>query len=214
MTAPFTPEQFFGVFAAYNAAIWPAQVCAYVLGLVAVAALWSKRPALVLWILVLMWLWNAIGYHYSFFFSINPAAKLFAGLFALEGLLLALCALATRSLSFRLARDFRTTAAFGFIAYALVIYPALGWWAGHGFMAGPMFGVAPCPTTIFTIGVLLLARGRWVVWLSVIPILWSIVGLAAALQLGMFEDFALPIAGLLLLIALTRPQPFLKEQSA
>jgi hypothetical protein len=214
MTAPFTAEQFFGVFAAYNAAIWPAQVCSFVLGLVAVAALWSKRPALVLWILALMWLWNAIGYHYLFFISINPAAKLFAGLFALEGLLLALCALATRSLSFRLARDFRTTAGLGFITYALAIYPALGWWAGHGFMAGPMFGVAPCPTTIFTIGVLLLARGRWVVWLSVIPILWSIVGLAAALQLGMFEDFALPIAGLLLLIALTRPQPFLREQSA
>ena len=51
-------------------------------------------------------------------------------------------------------------------------------------MTGPLFGVAPCPTTIFTIGMLLLARGGWVVWLSIIPLLWSLVGLAAALQLG------------------------------
>lgn len=214
MTTPFTTEQFFGVFVAYNAAIWPAQIGAYVLGLVAIAGLWRRRPKLVLAILALMWLWNAIGYHYLFFSSINPAAKLFAGLFALQGLLLALCPLASANLSFFVARDLRTAAGLTFIAYATAIYPALGWWAGHGFMAGPTFGVAPCPTTIFTIGILLLARGRWVVWLSVVPILWSIVGLAAALQLRMLEDFALPIAALLLLIVLARPQSILKEQSA
>jgi len=71
-----------------------------------------------------------------------------------------------------------------FIIYALLIYPILGIWAGHGLMAGPMPGVAPCPTTIFTIGMLLLARGGLVPWLAVVPILWSLVGLAAALQLG------------------------------
>jgi len=65
-----------------------------------------------------------------------------------------------------------------------------------------LFGVAPCPTTIFTIGMLLLARGRWVVWLSIIPLLWSLVGLAAALQLGIPEDFGLPAAGFGLVSAL------------
>jgi Family of unknown function (DUF6064) len=213
MTVPFTSRQFFDVFVAYNMAIWPAQIGAYVLGLVAVTALWLKLPKLILSILALMWLWNAIGYHYLFFSSINPAAKLFAGLFTLEAVLLAICAGTTMSVSFCLARNFRTTAGLGFIACAMVVYPILGWWAGHGFMASPMFGVAPCPTTIFTIGVLLLARGRWVLWISVVPILWSVVGLAAAVQLGMFEDFALPIAGFFLLIVLARPQTFLKEQS-
>ena len=36
---PFTREQFLGVFADYNTAVWPAQVVAYVLGLIVVAAL-------------------------------------------------------------------------------------------------------------------------------------------------------------------------------
>jgi Family of unknown function (DUF6064) len=202
MTAQFTIEQFFAVFAAYNAAIWPAQIGAYILGIVAVAALWLRRPKLIVSILALMWLWNAIGYHYLFFSSINPAAKLFAGLFALEAVVLAASTVGSRSLSFRIARDFRTTAGLTFNAFALAIYPALGFWAGHGLMAGPIFGVAPCPTTIFTIGFLLLARGRWVIWLSVIPVLWSLVGLAAALQLGMFEDLALPLASLVLLVTL------------
>ena len=66
-------------------------------------------------------------------------------------------------------------------------------------MQGPMFGVAPCPTTIFTIGMLLLASGSWVAELSIIPFAWSLVGLAAALQLGIPEDFGLPVAGLVLL---------------
>lgn len=212
MTAPFTIAEFLGVFIAYNAAIWPAQIAAYVLGAVAVAALWLKQHRLILAILALMWLGTGIGYHYLFFASINPAAPLFAGFFVLEAMLLAACAVAPGKLSFRIGRDFRTGVGLASIFYAMIIYPALGFGAGHGFMAGPMFGVAPCPTTIFTIGMLLLARGRWVVVLSVVPILWSAVGLAAALQLGMFEDFALPIAGLLLLLVLARARPFLKEQ--
>ena len=135
MTTPFTTEQFFGVFVAYNAAIWPAQIGAYVLGLVAIAGLWRRRPKLVLAILALMWLWNAIGYHYLFFSSINPGAKLFAGLFALQGLLLALCPLASANLSFFVARDLRTAAGLTFIA------PRDGTYALHGtasYLKGPL----------------------------------------------------------------------------
>ncbi len=212
MTAPFTIAEFLGVFVAYNAAIWPAQIVAYLLGVVAVAALWLKQLRLILAILALMWLGTGIGYHYLFFASINPAAPLFAGFFVMQAVLFAACAVAPRKLSFCIGRDLRTGVGFASIIYAMIIYPALGLWTGHGFMAGPMFGVAPCPTTIFTIGMLLLlAHGRWVVWLSVVPVLWSAIGLAAALQLGMFEDFALPVAGFLLLLVLARARPPKKE---
>lgn len=204
MTAPFTTEQFMGVFIAYNDAIWPAQLAAYAFGLIAVAALSLKRPEasrLIHAILAFIWLWNAIGYHYLFFASINPAATLFAGLFALQAVLFASCAVVQTSVPFVARRDLRTFAGLALIAYAMLLYPILGLWAGHGLMAGPMFGVAPCPTVIFTLGLLLLARGRWRIWLSIIPILWSLIGLAAALQLGMAEDFGLPIAGLMLCLA-------------
>jgi Family of unknown function (DUF6064) len=205
MNPPFTIEQFLGVFAAYNAAIWPAQIVAYVLGLVAVAAVWSARPiasCLKLAILALMWALNGIGYQFLFFSTINPAAHVFAGFFILEAILIAACAVAAKELRFEIGRDFRSFTGLAAILYAMNIYPILGIQAGHGLLAGPMFGVAPCPTTIFTIGMLLLMRGRWVVWLSIIPLLWSLVGLAAALQLGIPEDLALPVAGLCLLLAL------------
>lgn len=163
MIAPFTTKQFLGVFAAYNAAIWPIQIVAYGLGLIAVTALWSRRPLavqLVLSILALMWALNGIGYHFLFFSEINPIAKEFAAFFVLQSILFELSVLVPSDLRFKVELKFRSAAGLSFIVYALLIYGLLGYWAGHGLMSGPMFGVAPCPTTIFTIGMLLLARGR------------------------------------------------------
>jgi Family of unknown function (DUF6064) len=202
---PFTIEQFLGVFVDYNSAIWPAQIGMYVLGLIATTALWVKRlfaTRLILFILTLMWAWNAIGYHFLFFSSINPAANIFAGFYVLQAFLFAMCGAAANNVSFKVERDFRSAFGLTFVFYAMAIYPALGVRAGHGLMIGPMFGVAPCPTTIFTIGTLMLARGRVVIWLSVIPVMWSIVGFAAAIQLGIVEDFGLPVASLTLVIIL------------
>jgi hypothetical protein len=205
MTAPFTIAQFFGIFAAYNAAIWPMQFAADVLGLTGVVSLWRKWPTtsrLVPAILAIMWAVNGIGYHFLFFSAINPAAPLFACFFVAQAILFAANALSPTRMRFQTGRDFRTVGGSVLIAYAMVVYPICGWWAGHGLMKGPMFGVAPCPTTIFTIGVLMLARGRWVAWLAIIPVLWSLVGLAAAVQLDMQEDFGLPVAALVLVVFL------------
>ena len=55
MRLPFTIEQFFAVFAAYNAAIWPAQIAAYGLGLAVVGMLlWDSMigKRLILFILI------------------------------------------------------------------------------------------------------------------------------------------------------------------
>ncbi len=202
---PFTSEQFLGIFAAYNLAIWPAQIIAYVLGLIAIGALWFKpvwTNRIILTVLAIMWACNGIVYHFRFFSQINPIAIAFAVAFTFQAVLLAIAATTYSDVRFERGRFFPSAAALLCIAYAMLIYPLLGYWAGHGLMTGPLFGVAPCPTTIFTIGFLLLARGKWVVWLSIIPIAWSLIGVSAALQLGMVEDFGLSIAGILLIAAL------------
>ena len=215
MDLPFSTEQFFAVFAAYNAAIWPAQLIAYALGLAAVGALWADGrlgKRLILWVLALFWAWNGIAYHYAFFASVNPAAKLFAAMFVLQAALLAAAALTRNELQFHAGRDVRSAVGLGFIVYALLVYEVLGYLAGHGLMRGPLFGVAPCPTTIFTIGMLLLARGAPVVLLSVVPVLWALIGTSAAVLLGVPEDFGLAAAAGTLLVALAagmvrRPRP-------
>jgi hypothetical protein len=57
--------------------------------------------------------------------------------------------------------------------------------------------VAPCPVTIFTFGLLLLADKRVPKYLLVIPFLWSLLGFSAALALTIREDIGLLIAGVL-----------------
>jgi hypothetical protein len=201
---PFTVAQFFKVFADYNASIWPLQIVAYGLGVLAALALWLRRPLagqVILSVLAILWSLNGIGYHFLFFAEINPIAPAFAGLFLLQSILFIASVIVRNDLRFEVRLHFRSAAGLSFIVYALLIYELLGYWAGHGLMAGPLFGVAPCPTTIFSIGMMLLARGKWVLWLSIIPILWSFIGVAAALQFGVPEDLALPFAGAMLLVA-------------
>lgn len=202
MNPPFTIDAFLSVFVAYNEAIWPTQIAAYILGATAAATLWlnpSRASGLILSVLSVLWAWNGIAYHFLFFAEINPVAKLFAGLFVLQTFVFVMSGFVANAIHFEVTRSFRSVAGAAFIVYAMVAYPILGLWAGHGLMKGPMFGVAPCPTVIFTIGMLLMARGPWLSLLSIIPFLWSLVGLAAAVQLGIPEDLGLAVAGLVLM---------------
>jgi Family of unknown function (DUF6064) len=81
-----------------------------------------------------------------------------------------------------------------FMAYALVVYPILAYVLGHRYPATPTFGL-PCPTTILTLGFLtwVVSRTPWRV--LVIPLAWSVLGASAAVQLGVWEDLGLVVAG-------------------
>ena len=52
----------------------------------------------------------------------------------------------------------------------------------------------PCPTTIFTFGMLLLADRKLSFGILIIPLLWSVIGLSAAISLGMYEDIGLIVS--------------------
>jgi hypothetical protein len=197
---PFTVEQFFSVFASYNQAIWPAQVAAYIAAAVAVSAIllrrsWAGRAAAAL--LGLMWLWNGLAYHLAFFARINPAAYGLAALFVLQGALFIGYGVVGNGLTFAKMFNWRSVLGILLILYACLAYPALGYLLGHSWPYAPMFGVAPCPTTIFTFGVLMLAVGPLPVWLVAIPVIWSAIGGTAAVLLNVPEDLGLLGSGIL-----------------
>lgn len=202
---PFTTEQFFDVFVRYNQAIFPWQVIAVMAGIMAVALLWrGSRPesAGVLVVLAVMWLVNGIGYHWLYFAPINPVARLFAVAFVAEAVLLVWAAMARPDLRLTPRGDLVSMLGLACIGFSILVYPALGWLAGHRYPAMPMFGVAPCPTTIFTIGVLLQAPWREARWLLIIPGLWAAIGGSASVLLGVPQDFGLLAAlGILVLMA-------------
>ncbi len=194
---PFSIDDFFAVFARYNDAIWPLQSVAFVAGLL-IAALAARRrgapAALVLAVLAAMWLVNGIGYHWLFFSGINPAARVFGAAFVLEAALLLWVALRHADLRFSFRGTARSAIGGLLVLFAPVVYPLWGRLAGHVWPAVPVFGVAPCPTTIFTIGMLFGGVWRPVRYLLVLPALWAAVGGSAAILLGAPQDFILMVA--------------------
>lgn len=194
---PFSAEQFLAVFAAYNAAVWPAQVGAYVVGLIAIIGMvhpGARSDRIVAAALAGMWLFTGIAYHWLQFAAINSAAYAFGAGFVLQAGLL-LYAGSVGRVRFGVPKSrMRLAVGLMLILYAAIAYPLIGL-ALHGYPAVPLFGITPCPVTIFTLGCLLLTTGRIPWWVGGIPVLWSLIGGTAAFLLSVHQDWILPVSG-------------------
>ena len=147
-----------------------------------------------------------IVYHLWFFSAINKAAIVFAAFFVLQGILFFIAGVLKQQLTFRFSSNLYGIVGSVFLVYALIVYPIFGW-LGHRYPATPTFGL-PCPTTIFTFGLLLWTNRRVPLYVLVIPLIWTFRGFWAAISLGMIEDLGLLVAGLIgsLLIVLRDKQ--------
>ena len=212
MSLPFTADQFFDVFRQYNTSVWPVQLLLVALAVCAtVLALRPTRRSgrIVAIYLAAQWCWTGVVYHWWFFSRVNPAATLFAGIWVLGAVAFATSAGGSRALSFRTASAWRLGLGGSLVAYALVVYPLLGFLDGRTYPAAPTFG-APCPVVIFTFGLLWLARSPLPVWVVLAPVAWAAIGSSAAFTLGIHEDLGLLVAGIsgLALVFVSRsPRP-------
>ena len=201
MDLPFTPDQFFGVFAEYNEAFWPVVVALWVATIAALMLVW-RRPErwsrMLSVFLGALWLWNAAAYHAFLFTRINPGAWIFSALFAGQAVLFLRSAHQRRPLYLSSAGPLHAIGV-SLAAYSLG-YPFLTMAMGHDYPATPTFGL-PCPTTILTVGVLMTVPGGVPWTLSVVPILWGFIGGSAALLLQVPTDYVLLASGVLLLVA-------------
>jgi hypothetical protein len=207
MTIPFTLEQFLDVFSAYNRALWPAALALWLASLAAVVLVVrgtarTARPLALL--LAAHWVWAGVAYHIAYFRAINPAAMLFGALFVIQGGVFAWWAFHSPPKAFQLHRDRWSLTGLALLTYSLV-YPALGLGLGLSYPQMPTFGV-PCPTTLFTIGALLIARPVAPRALGIIPLAWTVVGGSAAFLFGVLADLALPVAGAVLLLSMVLPR--------
>lgn len=194
---PFTVEQFISVFEKYNQAIWPMQIFTYVLAVWAVFLLVEKKPQsnkIIASILAFFWIWMGAAYHLKYFSQINKAAIVFGALFLIQGLIFLIYGVIKENIVFDYIYDKNTVVGGFFILFGMVLYSVIGLLFGHVYPRSPIFGVAPCPTTIFTFGMLLFTKKLPKV-IIIIPFLWSLLGFSAALKLGITEDVGLLIAG-------------------
>ena len=205
MKIPFTSEEFLAVFERYNEGVWPSQLVLYVLAVIALLAIYrnDKRGRQVLFaVLSLLWAWMGLVYHITYFSLINKAAYGFGVLFVIQGIVFAYVGIIRDKFRFDIRIDIYTIIGTAFVVYALIAYPLIGIVLGHMYPGSPTFGV-PCPTTIFTFGVLLFSAHRVSFFVLLIPFLWSIVGFSAAFHLHIFEDIGLIISGLVSTVILT-----------
>jgi hypothetical protein len=201
---PFSADQFLEVFGRYNEAVWPMQLVLFAMGLVAVALLAGRGASngrVISAILAFFWAWMAIAYHFA---AINPAAWLFGAGFLLAALAFAWAAVKAR-LRFAVRAGARGWIGGALILYALVAYPILGQAAGQRYPEIPTLGL-PCPTTIFTLGLLMFATAPLPRRVFALPLLWSLVGASAAVHLGVLQDAGLVVAGVAGLAALLLPE--------
>jgi Family of unknown function (DUF6064) len=120
--------------------------------------------------------------------------------FLLQGAMLLWFGAIRRELTFKAGLDLYGSVALALVAYAAVLYPMFSYLDGHFFPASPAFGLGtvPCPTTIFTFGLLLWTSGRVPKAVLVVPTLWALMGgISAPLNYGILEDVGLLLSGVL-----------------
>jgi Family of unknown function (DUF6064) len=173
----FSPRVYRRLFELQNEAVWPIQVLTLAAG-VAMVILVLRRPRghgrLVALLLASAWALVAWSFFWQRYATINWAAVYVAPVFALEAMLL----LVTGVLFGRLTFDWRgARGLLGLllVAFALAGQPLLAPLAGRPLAGAEIFGIAPDPTVIATVGLLLLARGKWAGLLFPIPAFWCLV---------------------------------------
>lgn len=199
MKIPFSTDEFLTVFENYNTSLWPVQVFFYLLAVVAIILViknGQQSNRIVFAILAFFWFWMGLVYHILYFSATNKAAYLFGVVFIVQGILFLFQGSIRQNIQLKFDLNLSGVIGVVLIVYALLIYPALGYLMGHVYPRTPTFGV-PCPTTIFTFGMLLFSANRVRWFIVFIPLLWSVVGFSAANSLSIKEDFGLVIAGIL-----------------
>ena len=182
----FSARTYYRLIELYNIGIWPAQSVALALGCIILALLWRPRPGqgrFVAVVLMACWIWVAWAFHWRHFVTINWAATYFAYAFAVEALLLLVFGIIGNELTFE-AGHVPHRIGFAIALFAVFFQPLFAPLLGRGWLQAEVFGVAPDPTVVATLGVLL-AGGRRALWrLGMIPLLWSVLSGAVTWTLG------------------------------
>lgn len=184
---PFSADVLASLLARYNSTLWPAPLVALVL-LTAVLGLALQRAEAAGRIAALTlaagWAWTGIAFHAATFASLNFAAPIYAVLFVVQAVLLVWTGAVRDAMPLARPQGPAEAAGLGLAVIALAGWPLLALGARQGLAAAEVAGVAPDPTALFTLGVLLLVRGRTPWHLAALPIAWSFAGGVTAWALG------------------------------
>jgi hypothetical protein len=207
----FSPRTYYRLFELYNADIWPAQILTLALGVAILVLLRHPRSRRGRWVAAILagcWIWVAWAFLLDRYATINWAAPYFALAFAIEALLLFWSGVIRDELAFERAAPVRRRIGIGVLAFALALQPLIGPLAGRAWKQAEVFGAAPDPTVLATLGILLIAPRRAPWRLLVVPLLWCALSGAVLWTMGAPDALLMPLAalGIVLAAGMTRPE--------
>ena len=195
----FTIEDFMLVLERYNLAVWPMQIFAYTLVILALFFTFKSTKysqKIVLGILSFLWLFNGIVFSLLYWAPSHLFGYIFGVCCILQGLLF-LYGLKKSDITISFSGvTYYSIIGIIFVVYAIVGYQVFGYFLGHIYPKFFPVGLVPCPTTIFTLGVFLIISKRIPKKYYVIPLIIALGGFLAVYK-GIYEDIGLIIAGLL-----------------
>lgn len=173
----FAPRVYYRLIETHNAALWPLHLLALALGLAVIAVVIRARPAEGRAALVgLGTIWLVVGWAFlwSRYATINWAASTAALLYAVQGAALIAAGALVRAPLAAPPRGARAFGGMALLALGVAFYPLAASASGRSFAAAEIFGIAPDPTAIATLGVLLLVRRKLSWALAPLPLLWCL----------------------------------------
>lgn len=206
----FSPRVYVRLLAAYNAALWPAQIVTILFGVATAVLLLVPlrgRDRLIPAGLGVLWIVVAWAFLWERYATINWGALYVAPAFAIEGVLLIGAAIGG-VLVFPTRRDARATAAAVLVLVAVLGWPALAPLSGRPLASAEVFGLFPDPTALATLAWLAAARGGMRVVSMIIPALWSLVAAATLFTLDSATwMLVLAVTGAAIALSISRPTP-------
>lgn len=193
----FDAEVLSALFAGINRSLWPWQIACVAVALAALCLAvsrhrWAGRGIGV--VLAGAWLVCGLVFHLTYFADISFTAPAYGALFLAQAALLAWSLVLRGRTAFAFRPGIAAWAGWLAVAYALVAVPLIALW-GEGLETTRVVALAPGPTAVFTLGLLMLGTARIPLHLLLLPCLWCLIAGATGWSLGIAEDLALPVLG-------------------
>ncbi len=192
----FSPRVYERLFVLHNQDLWPWQIVALALGIIVIVC--AQRGTrhdvpIVFAIHGAAWLVVADVFFPGRYQTINWLGSYIAPLAALQGAILIVFGLTDRAGFITVTVNrFAHAAGFGLLTIGLFVYPLLSAVFGQDWRGAQVFGLAPDPTAIATLGALALLNGKARTIAAIVPAAWCIFSALTLWTLDRADYFFAP----------------------